>query len=61
LETPQLGAGFTISIAISIVISSSMAISIGIVVHGHLGELLKSVQIGLALSSGCFLIFHDHP
>jgi hypothetical protein len=38
-----------------------MAISIGIVVHAHLGELMKSGQVGLALSSGSFPIFHDHP
>jgi hypothetical protein len=61
LETSQLGAGFPISITISIVISSSMAIPIGIVVHGHLGELLKSGQVGLVFSSGCLPIFHDHP
>jgi hypothetical protein len=61
LETPQLGAGFTISIAIAIVFSCSMAISIGIVIHGHPGELLKSGQVVLVLSSGCFPIFHDHP
>jgi hypothetical protein len=61
LETPQLGSGFTMPIAITIVIPSSMAISIGIVVHGHLGELLESGQVGLALGSGDFSIFHNHP
>jgi hypothetical protein len=61
LETPQLGSGFTMHIAITIVIPSSMAISIGIVVHGHLGELLESGQVGLALGSGGFSIFHNHP
>jgi hypothetical protein len=61
LKTPQLGSGFTMPIAITIIIPSSMAISIGIVVHGHLGELLESGQVGLALSSGGFSIFHNHP
>jgi hypothetical protein len=63
LETPQLGSGFTmpIAIAITIIIPSSMDISIGIVVHGHLSKLLESGQVGLALSSGGFSIFHNHP
>jgi hypothetical protein len=46
----------------AIVLSFTMAISIAIVVvHCHLSELLKSGQVSLALSSGCFSVFHDQP
>jgi hypothetical protein len=50
----------TISIVFSFTIAISMAIAI-VVVHCHLGYLLKSGQVSLALSSGCFSVFHDQP
>jgi hypothetical protein len=46
----------------AIVFSFTMTISIAIVaVHCHLGYLLKSGQVSLALCSGCFPVFHDQP
>jgi hypothetical protein len=44
----------------AIVFSFTIAIAI-VVVHCHLGYLLKSGQVSLTLSSGCFPVFHDQP